>query len=145
MSKCQKEKISNALIILNELRISQQEKIHFTTLKQKPYTYNDSTNYGLTKCITDYINMSGGLAVSINSTNRYRSYVGWTDKNIRLELGDIVAIFNEKFIHIEIRKKDNYQKLVRTKVIEEINKAGSFYFNAYSFQSFHDWFFLNLI
>ncbi|AKD56968.1 hypothetical protein [Spirosoma radiotolerans] len=134
--------ICKSIEILESLRVSYLDEYPFIGLKPniRKVTYNDSTHYGLTKCITDFINMSDGIAVSINSTKNYRLFIDYLDRKSRIELGDILAIYKGKMMIIEVKKSNNYAKHIRAEIQFEIKVQKGLYFNAKTFQAFYEWF-----
>ena len=115
--------------------------------------YNDSTANGLTKCVIDYINLSGGQAERISNTGRYidesrivtdvlgnRKKIG-TGKYIKGQgtngTADISATFKGKSIKIEIKMKDK-QSEVQKEYQQAIERAGGIYFICHNFDEFLD-------
>jgi hypothetical protein len=115
--------------------------------------YNDTTANGLTKCVIDYINFSGGQAERISNTGRYidesrivtdvlgnRKKIG-TGKYIKGTgtngTADISATFKGKSIKIEIKMKDK-QSEVQKEYQQAIERAGGIYFICHTFDEFLD-------
>lgn len=115
--------------------------------------YNDSTANGLTKCVIDYINLSGGQAERISNTGRYideskivtdvlgnRKKIG-TGKYIKGTgtngTADISATFKGKSIKIEIKMKDK-QSEAQKEYQQSIERAGGIYFICHNFEEFLD-------
>ena len=115
--------------------------------------YNDSTANGLTKCVTDYINLIGGQAERISSSGRYidesrivtdvlgnRKKIG-TGKYIKGTgtngTADISATFKGKSIKIEIKMKDK-QSEAQKEYQQAIERAGGIYFICHNFDEFLD-------
>ena len=115
--------------------------------------YNDSTANGLTKCVIDYINLSGGQAERISNTGRYidesrivtdvlgnRKKIG-TGKYIKGTgtngTADISATFKGKSIKIEIKMKDK-QSEAQKEYQQMIERAGGIYFICHNFDEFLD-------
>lgn len=115
--------------------------------------YNDSTANGLTKCVIDYINLSGGQAERISNTGRYideskivtdvlgnRKKIG-TGKYIKGTgtngTADISATFKGKSIKIEIKMKDK-QSEAQKEYQQSIERAGGVYFICHNFEEFLD-------
>jgi F0F1-type ATP synthase alpha subunit len=113
--------------------------------------YNDTTANGLTKCVTDYINFSGGQAERISNTGRYiddskivtdilgnqkkigsGKYIKGTGTN---GTADISATFKGKSIKIEIKMKDK-QSEVQKEYQQAIERAGGIYFICHNFDEF---------
>lgn len=115
--------------------------------------YNDSTANGLTKCVIDYINLSGGQAERISNTGRYidesrivtdvlgnRKKIG-TGKYIKGTgtngTADISATYKGKSIKIEIKMKDK-QSEAQKEYQQSIERAGGVYFICHNFDEFLD-------
>lgn len=115
--------------------------------------YNDSTANGLTKCVTDYINLIGGQAERISNTGRYideskivtdvlgnRKKIG-TGKYIKGTgtngTADISATYKGKSIKIEIKMKDK-QSEAQKEYQQSIERAGGIYFICHNFEEFLD-------
>jgi F0F1-type ATP synthase alpha subunit len=115
--------------------------------------YIDTTANGLTKCVIDYINFSGGQAERISNTGRYidesrivtdvlgnRKKIG-TGKYIKGTgtngTADISATFKGKSIKIEIKMKDK-QSEVQKEYQQAIERAGGIYFICHNFDEFLD-------
>lgn len=115
--------------------------------------YNDSTANGLTKCVIDYINLSGGQAERISNTGRYideskivtdvlgnrkkigsGKYIKGTGTN---GTADISATFKGKSIKIEIKMKDK-QSEAQKEYQQSIERAGGVYFICHNFEEFLD-------
>ena len=113
--------------------------------------YIDTTANGLTKCVIDYINFSGGQAERISNTGRYidesrivtdvlgnRKKIG-TGKYIKGTgtngTADISATFKGKSIKIEIKMKDK-QSEVQKEYQQAIERAGGIYFICHNFDEF---------
>jgi F0F1-type ATP synthase alpha subunit len=113
--------------------------------------YNDTTANGLTKCVTDYINFSGGQAERISNTGRYidesrivtdvlgnrkkigsGKYIKGTGTN---GTADISATFKGKSIKIEIKMKDK-QSEAQKEYQQAIERAGGIYFICHNFDEF---------
>lgn len=113
--------------------------------------YNDSTANGLTKCVIDYINLSGGQAERISNTGRYideskivtdvlgnkkkigtGKYIKGTGTN---GTADISATFKGKSIKIEIKMKDK-QSEAQKEYQQSIERAGGIYFICHNFDEF---------
>jgi hypothetical protein len=115
--------------------------------------YNDSTANGLTKCVTDYINLIGGQAERISNSGRYideskivtdvlgnRKKIG-TGKYIKGTgtngTADISATYKGKSIKIEIKMKDK-QSEAQKEYQQSIERAGGIYFICHNFEEFLD-------
>ena len=117
--------------------------------------YSDKTSNGLTKCIIDFIRLSGGQAERTSTTGRFiDKRVQFTDVTGRTrEIGnakwihtsgtrgsaDISAVINGRAVKIEVKIKDRQseqQKLYQ----DAIEKAGGIYLIIRSFSEFKAWY-----
>ena len=113
--------------------------------------YTDATANGLTKCVTDYINLIGGQAERISNTGRYidesrivtdvlgnRKKIG-SGKYIKGQgtngTADISATYKGKSIKIEIKMKDK-QSEAQKEYQQAIERAGGIYFICHNFDEF---------
>jgi hypothetical protein len=102
--------------------------------------YSDKDANGLTKCILDYIRLSGGYAVRINSQGQYNERLGqWTKGTTTRGTADIHACLNGKHLSIEIKVGRDQQSDHQKEAQNEIEQAGGLYFIARNFQAFADW------
>lgn len=117
--------------------------------------YSDKTANGLTKCIIDFIRLSGGQAERTSTTGRFiDKRVQFTDVTGRTrEIGnaqwihtsgtrgsaDISAVIGGRAVKIEVKIKDRqseHQKLYQ----DAIQKAGGIYLIIRSFSEFKAWY-----
>lgn len=132
---------SSALSHLVELKLkAKHQKNPSFPYPVKP-RYSDKDANGLTSCIIDFIDLSGGWATRINSMGRYltdkQKYIpGSTKKGT----ADIHAVYKGVHLSIEVKIGKDKQSEEQKHIQEEITKAGGFYFIAVSFQQFYDWF-----
>lgn len=122
--------------------------------------YCDKTANGLTKCIIDFIELTGGQAERINNTGRqidnrktYSDTLGnsrtigsmkWIKGTGTNGTSDISATIQGKSVKVEVKigadKQSDQQKAYQKK----IESAGGIYLIAKSFESFYN-FYLQLI
>jgi hypothetical protein len=112
--------------------------------KMKTKAYTDKSANGLTKCIVDFINYSGGSATRINTTGQRRKINGtyhWTFGTTRKGTADIHAIYQGRHISIEVKiDKDRLSKYQLSEA-ERIRRAGGYYVVATDMQTFLEWFY----
>jgi hypothetical protein len=117
--------------------------------------YSDKTANGLTKCVIDYIRLTGGLAERINSTGRYidnsrvfedvlgrKRSIGtgqWLPTSGMKGTADISAVIQGRAVKIEIKMKDR-QSEDQKKYQKAVEQAGGIYLIFRSFQEFYDWY-----
>jgi hypothetical protein len=106
-----------------------------------PRKYRDDSANALTKCIVDYITLSGGFATRINSTGvfdtrlqRYRP--GTTKKGI----ADIMGTCQGISLHIEVKSGNDRQSEAQKKIQSEVELSGGLYYIARNFTDFKLWF-----
>lgn len=121
--------------------------------------YNDNTTNGLTKCIIDFIELSGGQAERINSTGRFidnrKTFVDvigrkrsigtakWIKPNTTNGSSDISATIQGRAVKIEVKCKatgDRYQSTAQKSYQQAIEAAGGVYIIATDFQTFYEWY-----
>lgn len=120
------------------------------TMKLKPYT--DTTSNGLTACIIDWINYSGGTANRINTQGQvrkerveyaggqHRDFVRYTPSTTRKGTADIHSVMNGRHLSIEVKIGPDRLSSEQIKEQERITRAGGLYFIAKDMQGFVDWF-----
>ena len=124
---------------------------------------SDNSANSLTKCIVNFLNLSGCQAERISTTGRwidesftYTNIMGQTRKagSGRYIKGsgtkgsaDISAIINGKSVKIEVKYGKDRQSDDQKKYQENIERAGGVYIIAKDFQSFYDWYinFINFV
>lgn len=143
--------------------IKDLEKLAFENLKTKypsvPFLpkpkYKASTKNGLTKCVIDYIRLTGGIAEKVNSNGymkdnrksvtdilgRTRSIgsTKWIPGINKNAIGDIHCIINGKSIRIEIKcaaTKDSTESEEQILNQKKIETAGSSLVTVTSFSDF---------
>jgi hypothetical protein len=118
--------------------------------------YTDNSANALTKCICDFLNMSGYQAERINTMGRmldnrktYTDVIG-RQKTIGSTKyipttgtkgsADISATIAGRSVKIEVKYGKDRQSDEQKAYQEQIEKAGGTYYIARDFQSFYDWF-----
>jgi hypothetical protein len=133
---------SKAVLELERLANEQARKDH-PTMDAKflaPRTFRDDTANDLTKCIVEYITLSGGFASRINNQGTYSrklgKYIRGTSKK---GLADVMATFRGFSLHIEVKIGRDIQSEAQKRTESEVNRSGGLYFIAKDFQSFKNW------
>jgi hypothetical protein len=114
--------------------------------------YTDKDANGLTKCIADYIRMTGGQAERISVTGRRidntkvvtdalgrKQRIGstkWIKSNMRKGSADISATINGRAVKIEVKIGKDRQSQAQREYQAQIERAGGIYFIAKSFDDF---------
>ena len=105
-----------------------------------PRLHSDKTANGLTKAITTYITLMGGMASRINTTgvwdqkmNKYRP------TTMKRGLADIWATYQGRSLQIEVKIGADRQSEDQIKVQQQQEEAGGLYFVAKDFSSFKNW------
>lgn len=124
---------------------------------------SDNSANGLTKCIVEFLNLSGCQAERISTTGRwidesftYTNVMGQTRKagsgryikgSVTKGSADISAIINGKSVKIEVKYGRDRQSDDQKKYQAAIERAGGIYVIAKDFQSFYDWYinFINFV
>lgn len=106
-----------------------------------PRLHSDKTANGLTKAITTYITLMGGMASRINTTgvwdqkmNKYRP------TTMKRGLADIWATYQGRSLQIEVKIGADRQSEDQLKVQQQQEEAGGIYYLAKDFSSFKHWF-----
>jgi hypothetical protein len=117
--------------------------------------YEDRTANGLTRCVIDFIRLSGYQAERINCTGRYidntevfTDVVGrtrsigstkWLPTSGQRGTADISAVIRGRAVKIEIKIKDR-QSEDQMRYQEAIERAGGIYLIVRSFEEFYNWY-----
>lgn len=150
---------SNSVLKLEELILqSLKEKYPSNPYPPKP-KYSDQTSNGLTKCIIDFLNVSGHQAERVNSTGRMidntktvKDCIGrvrkvgsvqWVKGTGRTGTADISATILGRSVKIEVKcdaTGDRYQSEEQKLYQKEIEAAGGTYVIARTFEGFMEWY-----
>jgi hypothetical protein len=124
-------------------------------------SYSDKTANGLTRCIIDFLKLSGWQAERINTMGRpidnrqivtdvlgNRRQIGsiqWISSGVTPGSADISATIAGRSVKIEVKCKatgDHYQSEGQKLYQKQIEAAGGLYCIARDFQSFYQWYLL---
>lgn len=120
------------------------------SMKVNPY--KDTTANGLTKCIVDYINFSGGCANRINTQGQVRKekvqlafgnvreLVRFTPSTTNRGTADVHAVFKGRHISIEVKIGRDQLSEHQEKEQHRITAAGGLYYVARDMESFIEWY-----
>lgn len=124
------------------------------SLPVKKYTDNSANN--LTKCVIDFLNMSGFQAERINTTGRYvdnkKTFVDIVGRQRTIGSGkfikgtgtkgsaDISATIFGRSIKIEIKYAKDIQSQAQKEYQADIERAGGIYIIVRDFDSFIEWY-----
>ena len=116
------------------------------------HRYTDKDANGLTKCIVDYIKMTGGQAERISVTGRKidntkvvadclgrKQRIGssrWIKSNMRKGSADISATIQGRAVKIEVKIGKDRQSAAQKEYQREVERAGGIYMIAKSFDDF---------
>ena len=138
---------SQALKILDDIAL----KYKIQKYPNFPYpirpNYTDTTTNDLTRCVIDFLTMTGSQAERINSMGRQIKANGrtkWIYGSHTRGTADISATIKGKSVKIEIKcraTKDNIQSDDQKRYQEIIERAGGVYIIVRDFQSFYDWYY----
>ena len=117
--------------------------------------YRDDTANGLTKCVVEFIRLTGGMAERINCTGRYvdrsQTFEDVTGRVRTIGTGqwlptsgvkgtaDISAVIQGRAVKIEIKIRDR-QSEDQKRYQEATERAGGIYLIVRSFAEFYDWY-----
>jgi hypothetical protein len=146
------------LDILKQLKQAEQRKQYPNVPEHglKPVKYEDKTANGLTKCILDFLNISGHFAERINTMGRMvdsrkqvtdvigRTKTIGTAKYIPTTgtkgSADISATINGRSIKIEVKIGKDRQSQDQIQYQQRTEQAGGIYLIAKDFQGFYEWY-----
>ncbi len=149
---------SSSTDILKDLYLSADEKKYpsIPAYARATPSYSDKTANGLTKCIIDFINLSGGQAERISNTGRQidnritvldvigrsktigsMEWVRGTGKN---GTADISATIKGRSVKVEVKIGRDKQSQDQKNYQKEVERAGGIYFIARNFESFYNWY-----
>ena len=152
-----------ALQILKELKLKDSREKHPNVPEHAIPNpkYSDKTANGLTKCIIDFLMLSGYQAERINTMGRpidnrkqVTDVLGrvktigsmtWGKSTARKGSADISATIKGKSVKIEIKIGKDKQSDFQKEYQKEVERAGGIYIIAKSFQEFYDWYLKNEI
>lgn len=118
--------------------------------------YRDDSANGLTKCVIDFIRLTGGMAERINCTGRYvdntqvfTDVVGrtrsigtgqWLPSSGTKGTADISAVIRGRAVKIEIKYGRDRQSDDQRNYQAQIETAGGIYLIVRTFAEFYDWY-----
>jgi hypothetical protein len=145
-----------ALQTLKQLKQEEQRKLYPNVPDHgmKPVKYEDRTSNGLTKCILDFLNLSGHFAERINTMGRIidgrkqvtdiigRTKTIGTAKYIPTTgtkgSSDISATINGKSVKIEVKIGSDRQSEAQKEYQNRTERSGGIYLIATDFESFYN-------
>lgn len=144
--------------ILKELHLKNQELKYPTFPKEylNPYKFKPNSTNGLTKCVVDFLNLSGHFAERTNSMGRvidnrktYTDVIGrrvtigstqYIPSSGTLGSSDIKSTINGKSVAIEIKWQKDRQSEVQKDYQNRFEASGGIYIIIRDFDSFYDWY-----
>jgi len=118
--------------------------------------FSDKSANGLTKCILEFLRLSGHQAERVSVTGRWidqrktytdvlghRKTIGsgkWIKPSMEVGTADISATIQGKSVKIEVKVGRDRQRSHQKKYQESIEAAGGIYYIAKDFQQFFDWY-----
>jgi hypothetical protein len=118
--------------------------------------YNDRDSNSLTRCIIDFIRLTGGQAERVAVTGRYldntrivtdvlgRSRrIGtakWIKPSMQPGTADISATINGRSVKIEVKVGFDEQSQAQKRYQAEVEQAAGIYYIARTFSEFHEWY-----
>lgn len=143
---------------LLELWLIQSRKNHpsLPDYARVPKVYNDNSTNALTKCVIEFLQLSGHQAERINSTGRYideskqvTDVVGftktigkgkWIPGTGRKGTADISAIVLGRSVKLEIKFGKDTQSKEQKEYEQEVKSAGGVYELIKTFNQFIEWY-----
>jgi Holliday junction resolvase len=135
--------MSNALAYLNTLADQRkaQRSPNFPAKYISRSKYNDRDANGLTKCVVDYLRLSGYFSTRLSSTGTYRADVGkYIPSQQRSGMPDVFAVVGGRAVFVEVKIGTDRLSDVQKETIADLEKAGAVIYIAHTFQGFYDWF-----
>lgn len=144
--------------ILKELHLKNQELKYPTFPKEylNPYKFKPNSTNGLTKCVVDFLNLSGHFAERTNTMGRvidnrktYTDVIGrkvtigstqYIPSTGTLGSSDIKAVINGKSVAIEIKWQKDKQSNAQKEYQERFESSGGIYIIVKDFDSFYQWY-----
>ncbi|MBN1227790.1 MAG: hypothetical protein JXA79_12415 [Deltaproteobacteria bacterium] len=118
--------------------------------------YSDKTANGLTKCIIDFLKLSGHQAERISVTGRYidnskvvtdvighQRRIGsgkWIAPSMQPGTADISAVIHGRAVKVEIKIGKDTQSAAQKQYQQQVEQAGGLYVIAESFEQFLNWY-----
>lgn len=131
----------NALQHLNVLADQRKREQHPDFPYPVKARYSDKDANGLTKCIVDYLNLSGHFATRLQSTGTYRADVGkFIPSQQRAGLPDVFAVVEGRAVFVEVKAGADRLSAVQKETISDLEKAGASVYVSHSFAGFYAWF-----
>jgi hypothetical protein len=141
--------------LLKQLKQAEQRKLYpnVPEYAMKPIKYEDKTANGLTRCVIEFLNLSGHMAERSSNEGRvidnrktYTDMVGFTKtigtvKRIPSSgtkgTSDIKATIGGRMVAIEVKIGKDRQSEAQKQYQERVEKAGGIYWIVKSFEDFH--------
>lgn len=103
--------------------------------------YRDHDANSLTRCIVDYLNLSGYFCTRLASTGTYRADLQkFVHSQQRTGLPDVFGVVEGRAVFIEVRVGNDRLSDVQKQTITQLKQAGAWVYVAATFQDFYDWF-----
>ncbi len=103
--------------------------------------YSDKDANGLTKCVVDYLTLSGHFATRLASTGTYRADLQtFVSSQQRAGLPDVLAVVNGRALFVEVKAGKDRLSETQKQTHTALEQAGASVYIARDFQGFHDWF-----
>ena len=126
---------------LERMANAEAKQLHPGMPHLAPRTFKDDTSNSLTACIVKYITLKGGFASRISNqgtfNRRLNKYIPGTAKR---GLADIMATYQGKSLHIEVKAGKDRQSEHQKKIESEVIRSGGLYFVTHNFTDFKTWF-----
>ena len=149
---------NSAISILKEMYLS-DSRLKYPSVPEYARvapSYTDKTANGLTKCVVDFINLSGGQAERINCTgrvidNRITSFDIFGNSQTIGQMqyiktagqrgtADISATIRGRSVKIEVKIGSDRQSEAQKEYQRKIERSGGIYVIAKDFKQFFEWY-----
>jgi hypothetical protein len=132
---------SPAVLELERLAMDEAKILHPSCPALAKRSFRDDKSNSLTQCIVKYVTLKGGFASRINNGGNYntklRRFIPGTS---RKGLADVMATYQGKSLHIEIKTGKDRQSEAQRKIEAEVILSGGYYVLASNFTDFKTWF-----
>ena len=103
--------------------------------------YSDKDANGLTRCVVDYLKLSGHFATRLASTGTYRADLQkFVPSQQRAGMPDVLAIIEGRALFIEIKTGKDRLSAIQQDTHKALSDAGAWVYVTHNFQDFVDWF-----
>lgn len=103
--------------------------------------YSDKSANDLTRCVVDYLTLSGHFATRLQSTGTYRDDLKkYVPSQQRAGMPDVFAVVEGRAVFVEVKTGNDRLSDTQKETINLLVQAGALVCVAHCFQAFYDWF-----